>query len=176
MRALHDSNFTGYIHTVHCRRKYPKCSFGNAMLLKFFLHYWGSMLHFWRQHYFITRILCKSAWLMKTEFLRTYKFIMMMSPNGNIFHVTGHLCGEFTGQRPVRRSFDVFFDLRLNKQLSEQSWGWWFETLLRPLLHYCNDFVKKIDQTTGSTVKHTKHIDESSQKLKKGKKDDEIIE
>ena len=37
--------------------------------------------------------------------------------NGNIFRVTGHLCGEFTGpgefpaQRPVMRSFDVFFDL-----------------------------------------------------------------
>ena len=26
------------------------------------------------------------------------------------------------------RSFDVFFDLRLNKRLSKQSWGWWFET------------------------------------------------
>ena len=51
-----------------------------------------------------------------------------------IFHVTGPLCGEFTGpggfhtQRPVTRSFDVFFDLRLNKWLSKQPWGWWFET------------------------------------------------
>ena len=41
--------------------------------------------------------------------------------------------GEFTAQRPVTRSFDVFFDLRLNKRLNKQSWGWWFETLLRPL-------------------------------------------
>ena len=24
---------------------------------------------------------------------------MMTSSNGNIFHVTGHLCGEFTGPR-----------------------------------------------------------------------------
>ena len=29
--------------------------------------------------------------------------------------------------------FDVFFDLRLNKRLSKQSWRWWFETLSR---HY----------------------------------------
>ena len=64
---------------------------------------------------------------------------MMTSSNGNIFRVTGPLCGEFTGpgefptQRPVTRSFDVFFDLRLNKQLSKQPWGWWFETLSRPL-------------------------------------------
>ena len=27
--------------------------------------------------------------------------------------------GEFPSQRPVTRSFDVFFDLRLNKRLSE---------------------------------------------------------
>ena len=36
--------------------------------------------------------------------------------------------GEFPAQRPVTRSFDVFFDLRPNKQLSKQWWGWWFET------------------------------------------------
>ena len=36
--------------------------------------------------------------------------------------------GEFPAQRPVTRSFDVFFDLCPNKQLSKQSWGWWFET------------------------------------------------
>ena len=58
----------------------------------------------------------------------------MTSSNGNIFRVTGPLCGEFTGpgefptQRPVTRSFDVLFDLRLNKRLSKQSRGWWFET------------------------------------------------
>ena len=66
----------------------------------------------------------------------------MTSSNGNIFRVTAHLCGEFTGeflsQRPVTRSFDVFFDLQLNKQLSKQSSGWWFETLLRPLRRHCN--------------------------------------
>ena len=36
--------------------------------------------------------------------------------------------GELPTQTPVTRSFDVFFDLRLNKRLSNQSWGWWFET------------------------------------------------
>ena len=40
---------------------------------------------------------------------------------------------EFPTQRPVTRSFDVFFDLRLNKRLSKQSWGWWFETLSHSL-------------------------------------------
>ena len=58
---------------------------------------------------------------------------MMTYSNGNIFRVTGQLCGnspvpgEIPAQRPVKRSFAVFFDLRLNKGLSKQSWGWWFE-------------------------------------------------
>ena len=70
---------------------------------------------------------------------------MMTSSNGNIFRVTGPLCGEFTGpgefptQRPVTRSFDVYFDLRLNKRLSKQSRGWWFETLSRSLWRHRND-------------------------------------
>ena len=46
--------------------------------------------------------------------------------------------GEFPAQRPVTRSFDVFFDLRLNQRLSKNSWGWWFETLPRPLWRHCN--------------------------------------
>ena len=46
--------------------------------------------------------------------------------------------GEFPAQRPVARSFHVFFDLRLNKPLSKQSRGWWFETLSRLLWCHCN--------------------------------------
>ena len=69
---------------------------------------------------------------------------MMTSSNGNIFRVTGPLCGEFTGpgefpaQRPVTRSFDVFFDLCPNKRLSKQPWGWWFETTSWSLWRHCN--------------------------------------
>ena len=47
--------------------------------------------------------------------------------------------GEFPTQRPVTRSFDVYFDLRPNKRLSKQSWGWWFETQSRPLWRHRND-------------------------------------
>ena len=46
--------------------------------------------------------------------------------------------GEFTAQRPVTRSFDVFLDAPSNKQLSKQSWGWWFETQPCSLWHHCN--------------------------------------
>ena len=77
-------------------------------------------------------------------FLKSY---MMTSSNGNIFRVTGPLCGEFTGpgefptQRPVTRSFDVSFDLRLNKRLSKQPRGWWFETPSWSFWRHCNDMV-----------------------------------
>ena len=63
---------------------------------------------------------------------------------GNIFRVT--LCeeipsvtGEFPSQRPVTQSFDVFFDLRLNKRLSKKSTHRWFETPLCPLWRHCNE-------------------------------------
>ena len=46
--------------------------------------------------------------------------------------------GEFPAQRPVTHSFDVFFDLRLNKRLSKQSWGWWSEMPSRPLWRHYN--------------------------------------
>ena len=46
--------------------------------------------------------------------------------------------GEFPTQRPVTRSFDVFFDLRLNKRLGKPSWRRWFETPLRSLWRHCN--------------------------------------
>ena len=47
--------------------------------------------------------------------------------------------GEIPSLRPVSRSFDVFFDLRLNKSLSKHSWGWWFETTSCLLWHHCNN-------------------------------------
>ena len=49
--------------------------------------------------------------------------------------------GEFSAQRPVTQSFDVFFDLRLNKRLSKQSWSWWLETLSHPLWRHCNGLL-----------------------------------
>ena len=70
---------------------------------------------------------------------------MMTSSNGKDFRVTGPICagnspvtGEFPSQRPVTRSFDVFFDLSLNKWFSKQSLGWWFETPSRSLWRHCN--------------------------------------
>ena len=50
--------------------------------------------------------------------------------------------GEFRAQRPVTRSFDVLFDLRLNRRLSKQSLGWWFVTPSVALLRQCNAPVR----------------------------------
>ena len=46
--------------------------------------------------------------------------------------------GEFPWRRPLNRSFDVFFDLRLNKGLSKQSWYRWFEMPSQSLWRHCN--------------------------------------
>ena len=40
-----------------------------------------------------------------------------------IFAENSPVTGEFPAQRPVTRSFDVFFDLHMNKRLSKQSSG-----------------------------------------------------
>ena len=63
------------------------------------------------------------------HFPRNWPFVLGNSP----------VPGEFPTQRPVTRSFDVLFDLRLNKRLSKQSWGWWFETQSCPLWRHCNE-------------------------------------
>ena len=81
---------------------------------------------------------------------------MITSSNGNIFALLA-LCagnspvtGEFPAQRPVTRSFDVFFDLRLNERLSKQWRGWWFETPSRSPWRHCNEMVHKQEGTENS--------------------------
>ena len=45
---------------------------------------------------------------------------------------------EFPSQRPVMQSFDVFYDLPMNKRLSKQLRHWWFVTPSCSLWHHCN--------------------------------------
>ena len=56
--------------------------------------------------------------------------------------------GEFPSQRPVTRSFAVFFDLRLHKRLSKQSWGWWFGTPSHSL--WCHSNMCLLEQIAES--------------------------
>ena len=91
---------------------------------------------------------CSDVWnTWHRGFRSSHNHAMMTSSNGTIFRVTGPLCGEVTGpgefpaQWPVTRSFDVFFDLRPNKRLSKQPWGWWFETPPWSLWRQCNHLL-----------------------------------
>ena len=68
-----------------------------------------------------------------------HPYFIMTSSNGNIFRVTGPLCGEFIGpgefptQRPVTRSFDVFFICAwINGWINSREAG----DLRRPRGHY----------------------------------------
>ena len=72
---------------------------------------------------------------------------MVTSSNGNIFHVTGPVGGGGGIHRlPVnshhkgqwRRAWMFSLICALNKPLSKQSRGWWFETTLRSLWRHCN--------------------------------------
>ena len=57
------------------------------------------------------------------------------------------VAGEFPAQRPVTRSFDVFFHFRLNKRLSKPSRRRWFKTPSLSSSRYCNN------EATGSPHK-----------------------
>ena len=69
---------------------------------------------------------------------------VMTTSNGNIFRVTGHLCGAFTGhrwipvQRPVKWTFDVSLICAWMSDWVKPSCGWWFETPSRPLWRHSN--------------------------------------
>ena len=86
---------------------------------------------------------------------------MMTSSNKNIsaslaiFAENSMVTGELPVQRPVTRSFGVFFDLHLNTRLSKQRWGWWFETPSRQLWRHFNDnFSEASPKHMGKWITH----------------------
>ena len=94
----------------------------------------------------VCAVLCLVVVRYRSVYLyRTVLKIMMTSTNGNIFFALLALCagnslvtGEFPLQRLVTRSFDVFFELQVNKRLNQQSWGWWIEMPSRSLWRHGN--------------------------------------
>ena len=72
---------------------------------------------------------------------------MMTPSNGNISPLLGLRAGnswataEFPSQKPVMRSFGVFFDRHLDKPRSKQSWRRWFETPWHSLWRHCNEYA-----------------------------------
>ena len=93
---------------------------------------YASYFYVWRNnHCRITLLVNEKSWWRHQ--METFSAWLAICVRNSPVH------GESPPQRPVTRSFDVFFDLRLNKGLSKQSWGWWFETLSRRLWRHCND-------------------------------------
>ena len=95
-----------------------------------------------------------------------YIYTMMTSSNGNIFRVTGRLCGEFTGHQWISRTkasnaeLWFFFDPRLKKLLGKHSRRRWLETSWRSLWRHCNVISRHIYlesvTVTCSPAKHVK--------------------
>ena len=97
----------------------------------------------WRKSSCFTKALNISKNTLK--YIRHTKFLSWWRHQMETFSALLAICagnspipGEFPALRPITRSFNVFFDLRLNKRLSKQSWGWWFETPSRPLWRHRN--------------------------------------
>ena len=93
---------------------------------------------------------------------------IMTSSNGNIFRVTGPLCGEFTGPRwiPRAKANDAelwcFLWSVMNKRLSKQSWGWWFETPTHPLWRHRNVYWENISYSYTNTSNIQTRLNSSS--------------
>ena len=91
----------------------------------------------------------RSNWQFPAQPRLLFKF-MMTSSNGNLFRVTGHLCGEFTGHLLIPRTKASDAELWCFlwfKQVSKQSWGWWFETLSRPFWRHCNVYTENVNES-----------------------------
>ena len=88
----------------------------------------SARLNFYRWHDFQGEIflleICYTWWRHQME---TFSALLAICAGNS------PVPGEFPTQRPVTRSYDVYFDLRPNKRLSKQLWGWWFETQSRTL-------------------------------------------
>ena len=143
-------------------------SFGWEFTLFIKTHFYGGALtsHFMEEHPSPTSI---------------FPVFMMTSSNGNMFRVTGFcagnspatvgnspVTGEFSSHRPVTRSFDVFFDLRLNRQLSKQSRRRWFETPSRSLWRHCN-VVPNSDPGSHGIFRRSTHYSSNFELVKRVK-------
>ena len=118
--------------------------------------------HLWFQTKFPRSHYSNVTWCHVTNYrqIDCFGFNRLATTTASLFHITVHswwrdqmetfsallarcpgnspVTREFPAQRPVTRSFDVFFDLRPNKRLSKQSSGWWFETPSCSLWRHCN--------------------------------------
>ena len=115
-------------------------------------HLYNGNTHTWKDHLFIETGPCQLAAIVTGIQNTEAKCFTVFSVFGiaswwryqmETFSTLLALCegnppvsGGYPSQRPVTQSFDVFFDLRLNKQLSKQWKCQWFEMPSRSLWHH----------------------------------------
>ena len=81
-------------HAMRCLM-WSRDLFKNTFISTHFSQSYTSTLHM-RYLPMVKRIILIPGWMLRLD--------MITSSNGNIFRVTGHLCGEFTGHRWIPRT------------------------------------------------------------------------
>ena len=90
---------------------------------------WWEIIRHFIIHHFLHRFIPWSLWRHQKEtFSSLLDFV-----SGNL-----PVTGGFPSKRPMTHSFDVSFDLHLNKRLSKQSRRRWFETPSHSLWRHSN--------------------------------------
>ena len=140
--CLFNSSFR---HSTYGRSKSRITSKGNPLVISVFPHKGPIM----RKEFLYRDVImhaCTITWscaMKATGYIQSWWRNQMETFSALLAICAGNspVPGEFPTQRPVTRSFDVFFDLRLNKRLSKQWWGWWFETPSHPLWRHCHVII-----------------------------------
>ena len=133
------NNFPSLVQIMACRRTGDK-PLSEPWWSSLLTHICATQPQWMRQH---SLTLCVASFCAFAFWVST-SFLIMTSLNGNDLRVSGPLWRESTGDRAIpltnamTRSFDVFFDQRLNKPLSKQSRRRWFETPPRSLWRHGN--------------------------------------
>ena len=99
---------------------------------------------------------CKNSWWRRQ--MKTFSALLALC-KGN-----PPVTGEFPSQKPLRRSFDFLFDLRLNKRLSKPSIRRWFGTPSRSLTWKNRKHLKAVN--IGKPVKIYINEDLTTQRAK----------
>ena len=123
--AISSHTLPGMLLLIHKTFRTPICltTDEKAATLFFLMVYWeGYNCIIYQSMMVHTLFIHFIDWQARRHQMETFSALLALCERNS------PVTGEFPAQRPVTRSLDIFFDLRLNKRLSKQSWGWWFET------------------------------------------------
>ena len=119
---------TSCVTNIQCRLFNTRQRSYDFMTWKLTTHYWRSSVDF--SQFDVTVPLCHAVdtswWRHEMEIFSA--LLALCNPP---------IIGGFPSQRPVTRSFDIFFNLRLNKRFSKQSRRRWLEISSRSLKRHC---------------------------------------